>query len=251
MTIDIKTDKEIEIMKEGGSRLRAVVAALLKTIEAGMTTKKIDETAERLIIEAGGQPSFKKVKGYFWTTCVPINDQVVHTPPSDRRLKQGDLLTVDIGMYYKGYHTDFATTFVVDGKEEGEVKKFLDTGRLALKKAISVAKAGKKLGLVSEAIEKEVYGNGYFILKDLTGHGIGKTLHEEPYVFGFMERPVENTITMKPGLTIAIEVIYSTGTEEIAYERDNKWSITTKDRSLSACFEHTVAVTEKNSLVLT
>lgn len=251
MIIDLKNDKEIEIMKEGGSRLRSVVAALLKTIEAGMTTKKIDETAEKLIIGAGGQPSFKKVKGYFWTTCVPVNDQVVHTPPSDRRLKQGDLLTVDIGMYFKGYHTDFATTFVVGGKEEGKIKRFLDTGRSALKKAILSAKAGNRLGLISEAIEREIYGQGYFILKDLTGHGIGKTLHEEPYVFGFKERPIEKTIMMKPGLTIAIEVIYSMGTEEIAYEKDDKWSITTKDRSLSACFEHTVVVMEKNSLVLT
>lgn len=251
MKIDLKTEDEIEIMKEGGLRLKKVVGALLKKIEVGETTEKIDKLAEELIKKEGGEASFKKVKGYFWTTCLPINNQVVHTPPDNRRLKQGDLLTVDIGMYYKGYHTDFATTFVVGEEPNSEVKRFLDSGKKALDKAIGFAKSGNRLGQISEAIGKEIYGQGYFIMKELTGHGIGRTLHEDPFVFGYLERPIEKTLLIKPGLTIAIEVIYSVGTEEIAYEKESDWSITTKDGSLSACFEHTIAVNEKNSLVLT
>jgi methionyl aminopeptidase len=249
--INLKTDKEIEIMAEGGRRLRKVVSALLKSVEVGMTTKKIDDLAEKMIREQGGEPSFKKVRDYYWTTCLPINEQVVHTPPSSRVLKKGDVLTIDIGMYYKGYHTDYSTTFAIDGTDDREVIKFLETGKKALEKAIGKAKAGHHLGEISETIGNEIYGNGYFIMKELTGHGIGKELHMDPYVFGFRERPTEKTMIMKPGLTIAIEVIYSRGTEEIAYEKGKDWSIISADKSLTACFEHTVAIKEKETLVLT
>ncbi len=249
--IDYKTDEEIKIMAEGGAKLREVVKELLPKIKVGVTTKYIDQEAERLIREKGGEPSFKKVKNYYWTTCLPINEQVVHTPPSDRVLKNGDILTVDIGMYFKGYHTDYATTFVVGKTNNKEIINFLEVGKRTLKKAISQVRVGQRLGKVSEIIEDEITKAGYFILKDLTGHGIGKELHMEPYVFNFRERPTEKTLIIRPGLTIAIEVIYSMGTEEIAYEKDNDWSIISRDRSLTACFEHTIAVTEKQVLVLT
>ncbi|GIW64080.1 MAG: hypothetical protein KatS3mg092_0013 [Patescibacteria group bacterium] len=176
---------------------------------------------------------------------------MVHTPPSDRVLKNGDILTVDIGMYFKGYHTDYATTFVVGKTDNKEIINFLEVGKRTLKKAINQVRVGQRLGKVSETIEDEITKAGYFILKDLTGHGIGKKLHMEPYVFNFRERPTEKTLIIRPGLTIAIEVIYSMGTEEIAYEKDNDWSIISRDKSLTACFEHTIAVTEKQVLVLT
>ncbi len=248
--IDLKESQEIEIMKEGGQRLRKVVKALLNKIDVGITTKSIDEMAENLIKKQGGESSFKKVKGYFWTTCLTINEQAVHTPPSDRKLKSGDIFTLDIGMYFKGYHTDFATTIYVGGTPDRETERFLQTGKKALALAIEQAKVGNRLGDISAAIEKEIYGQGYFILKELTGHGIGKKLHEDPYVFGFKERPVEKTIKLQPGLVIAIEVIYSKGSENIAYEKNDNWSIVSADRSLSACFEHTVALTKKETLVL-
>ncbi len=238
-------------MAEGGERLRKVVKALLNKIDVGITTREINRIAEDLIKEQDGESSFNKVKGYSWSTCLPINEQVVHTPPSDRKLKQGDVLTVDIGMFFKGFHTDFATTFVVGGEPDGETSRFLETGKRALSKAIKQAKAGNRLGDISQAIEKEVYSQGYFIVKELTGHGIGRQLHEDPYVFGFQEKPIEKTLKIQPGLVIAIEVIYSKGSEEMAYEKDEDWSIISADRSLSACFEHTVAITEKQTLVLT
>lgn len=249
--IDFKSTEEINIMIDGGRRLRSVVRTLLNKIDIGITTKEIDFLAEKLIKKQGGESSFKRVKNYFWTTCLPINNQVVHTPPSDRRLKLGDVLTLDIGMYFKGYHTDFATTFFIGNKPSNKVNHFLETGKKALFEAIKQAKVGNRIGNISEAIEDEIKGQGYFIIKDLTGHGIGKELHTDPYVFGYRERPTENTLLIKPGLTIAIEVIYSMGTEKIKYEKNNNWSIISADGSLTACFEHTIAITEKKTLVLT
>lgn len=249
--INLKSEKEILIMKEGGKRLRAIVSKLKKLIKPGITTLAIDQEAEKLIKQYQGQPSFKKVKGYLFSTCLPINDQIVHTPPSNRVIKKGDILTLDIGFYYQGYHTDFAETWVIDKDNDAEIKKFLETGRNALKKAITRARAGGYLGEISQAIQEEIENNGYFVIKELTGHGIGKKLHEDPYVFGFINGPIEKTFKIKPGLTIAIEVIYSMGTEKMKREKNCRWSIVTEDGSLSACFEHTIAVLENKTLILT
>lgn len=249
--IHIKTEEEIEKMREGGSKLKNVVNELLPKIIPGVTTEQIDKEAERLIKKQGATPSFKEVKGYYWTTCLPINEQVVHTPPSKRIVKNGDVLTVDIGVYYKGYHTDWATTLIVGESKNSEIKKFLEAGKSTLKKAILQAKVGRRIGNISETIEKEIYSHGYFILKELTGHGIGKDLHEEPYIPSYMNRSVEKTPLIKAGMALAIEIIYSMGTEKIAYEEDNDWSIMTADRSMSACFEQTIAVTDNNSFILT
>lgn len=249
--IDLKTEEEIGIMIEGGKRLRKVVSNLTKEIREGITTEEIDRQAEQLIKEVGGESSFKRVQNYHWSTCLPVNEQVVHTPPSKRVLKAGDLLTIDIGMYFEGYHTDFATTIVVGSICDRKINHFLEVGRRTLKKAIMTIKPGERLGKVSALIEKEITKAGFYIIKELTGHGIGKKLHMEPFVFNYLDRPVEKTLIIKPGLTLAIEIIYSMGTEEIRYEDGNPWSIVTADKSLSACFEHTIAVTEKKVLVLT
>lgn len=249
--IDLKTDKEIRIMIEGGSRLKKVVSELLKYIKIGITTNQIDKKAEFLIKKYGGEPSFKKVNDYKWSTCLPLNEQVVHTPPSDRVLREGDVLTIDIGMYFKGYHTDYATTFVIGKSKDKSVDYFLEVGKRTLMRSIEKIRIGGYLGEISNTIQTEIEKEGFYVLKELTGHGIGKELHMDPYVFGFNERPIEKTLIIKPGLTIAIEVIYSMGTEKIVYEKDNRWSVITSDRSLSACFEHTVAVTKNKVLVLT
>lgn len=248
---NLKTQEEIEIMKEGGRRLRKVVSELMPAVTVGVTTGEIDKKAEYLILKYGGKPSFKKVPGYHWTTCLPVNEQIVHTPPSKRVLKNGDVVTVDIGMYYKGFHTDYADTVIVGEKRDKKTQHFLDVGKKALYKAIDQARVGNKLGHISRVIEKEIYGNGYKILKNLTGHGIGRDLHEDPYVFGFLDKPVEKTASIKSGLVIAIEVIYSMGAEDFKHESDDEWSVVTEDRSLSACFEHTVAVGDKKTMVLT
>lgn len=249
--IKIKTEEEISLMKEGGRRLRLVVQELKKKIKPGITTLFIDQEAEKLIKKFQGEPSFKKVKGYFFSTCLPINEQIVHTPPSKRVVKEGDVLTLDIGFYYQGYNTDFADTWIIGEKKDKEVKKFLEVGKNALYKAIDQAKAGNYLGQVSQAIQEEIEGNGYFIIKDLTGHGIGKKLHEDPYIFGYVNMPIDKTIKIRSGFTLAIEVIYSMGTEKMKREKNDAWSIVTEDGSLSACFEHTIAVLENKTLILT
>jgi methionyl aminopeptidase len=246
-----KTEEEIKIMSEGGKKLKQILERLIKFVKPGITTLAIENEAQRLIKEEKAEVSFDKVEGYQFATCLPVNEQIVHTPPSKRVLKKGDLLTIDIGLYYQGFHTDCAKTMVVGEEEKGEIKRFLDTGREALKKAIEKIKVGGYLGEVSKAIETIIKKNGYFVIKKLTGHGIGKDLHEDPFVFGFLDRPIEKTLKIKPGLVLAVEVIYSMGTEEMAFEKDNDWSIVTKDGSLSACFEKTVAVTKNGVLILT
>ncbi|MBI4004786.1 type I methionyl aminopeptidase [Candidatus Roizmanbacteria bacterium] len=249
--IHLKTPEEITIMQEGGKKLRTVVKGLLPKIRSGMTTNFIDIEAERLIRAQGAEPSFKRVPGYHWSTCMPINEQVVHTPPSSRILGEGDLVTLDIGVFYKGYHTDWATTVIIGRPLSNEHLHFLEVGKRALRKAIQNATAGKCIGNMSEAIQQEIYSEGYYILKELTGHGIGRELHEDPYVPGHLDRPVEKTPHIKPGLVLAIEVIYSIGTENMSYEKDNEWSIVTQDGSLAACFEETVAIQQNNSFILT
>lgn len=249
--IHLKTQQEIAAMKEGGAILRDVVKELIPTITVGMTTKSIDETAERLIRARGAEPSFQKVKGYYWTTCLPINEQAVHTIPSERKLVTGDVLTVDIGVYHKKLHTDYATTLVVGGQTDPKTHAFLQKGQDTLEAAIGKIHAGVRLGTIAQFIEQEITGAGYYILKELTGHGVGHALHEDPYVLNYLDRPIERTYQIQPGLTIAVEIIYSMGTEAIAYEPHDRWSIITRDRSLSACFERSIAVTEEKTFILT
>ncbi len=248
--IELKTPEEIRIMRTGGGRLKEVVKKLIPQIKEGMTTEAIDKNAGKLIAQAGGKPSFKTVPGYFWNTCLTVNEQVVHTPPSARILKEGDLVTLDIGMLYEGFHTDYAQTVVVGEKIDAKKRHFLEVGKAALVKAIKQARVGNRLGQISQAIEKEIYGHGFFVIRELTGHGIGRSLHEDPFVPGFLDRPLEKTPLIKRGLVIAIEVIYSMGTEDIVHEAGNEWSIVTADGSLSACFEHTVAISDDSTLIL-
>lgn len=249
--IKLKTDKEIAIMQEAGRRLRKVMRGLLPTVKPGITTKQIDQKAEELIVKLGGEPSFKRVKNYSWATCLPINEQIVHTPPSKRQLKNGDVLTIDIGFYLNGLHTDHAVTFIVGDKKDPNVKRFLEVGKRTLEKAIPKVKKGNYLGEVSKAIEEGIGKAGYHIVQELTGHGIGHELHEDPLVPGFLNGPVGKTLKIKPGLVIAVEVIYAMGTSRMKFEKGSDWSIVTKDGSLSACFEHTIAVTEEKALILT
>ena len=246
----LKSPKEIEIMKECGRMLTASVDELLPFIKPGITTLAIDEEAERLIVKNGAESSFKKVRGYKWSTCLPINEQAVHTPPSNRVVKDGDVLTLDIGAYYKGYHTDYATTCVVGSNTNPKVEHFLKTGRETLEKAIAQAVEGNRLGDIAKAMQEGIYGNGYFVLKDLTGHGIGHELHEDPFVPNYLDRPIEKTMKIQSGLVIAIEIIYSMGSEQIAFEKEGEWSIRTKDKSIAACYEHTVAILDKNTYIL-
>jgi len=249
--INYKTKQEIEIMRQGGEKLKNAVSKLIPFIRVGLTTEEIDKEAEHLLKREGVESSFKRVEGYFWTTCITLNDQVVHTPPSKRIIKSGDVITVDIGAYYKGFHTDYSTTFVIGEIADNSTKNFLSVGKKTLYKAIEKAKIGNRIGNISSTIQNEINKNGYFVMKQLTGHGVGRDLHEDPFIPGYLERPINKTPMLKDGLVIAIEVIYSLSTEEIKTEPGNKWSIVTADGSISACFEHTVAIIEETTVILT
>ncbi len=247
--IHYKTEQEIELMKEGGKRLKEVVRKLKTTIQIGVTTEQIDNKAEQLIVSMGGEPSFKRVTNYYWSTCLSINEQIVHTPPSKRVVKSGDVLKLDIGMFYKGFHTDYAETIAI-GEVNNEKKKFLEVGKATLEKAVERAQEGRYVGEISQVIEQEIRKNNYSIVKELTGHGVGRELHEDPYVPNYLDNPIEKTLQIRSGLTMAIEPIYSMGKGTMKYEGDDDWSIRTVDGSIAAQFEYTIAVTHKYGTII-
>lgn len=250
----IKPPQELLVMKEGGRKLASILTALLASSRQGVALKDIDLLAQKLIRAAGGTPSFQTVSGYKWATCLCINDVVVHGVPSAYTLAQGDLLTVDVGLLYKGLHTDTAWTKIIGDKKGDQREKkerFLDVGEEALWKAIAAAREGNRIGHISQQIHKTVKGAGYSVVRSLVGHGIGKKLHEDPQVPGFLSEPLERTVELKAGMTIAIEVIYAMGKHDVIYDTGDGWSIATKDGSLSSVFEHTIAITKDEPLVLT
>lgn len=244
-------------MADAGARLKKVMDELLPLVKSGITTNFIDKTAERLILKNGGKPSFKEVHGYKWTTCLPINEQIVHTPPSERIIKDGDLLTIDIGLFLKGFHTDFATSFIVgphfaQGAPRGkEIQKFLKVGSDTIYKAIKQVKIGNRIGDISKTIQDNIESAGYNLSDSLVGHGIGKILHEDPMVPGILDMSIANTPKIEKGLVIAVEIIYMMGARKVELEKNSQWSIKTTDNSLSACFEHTVAVADNEAIILT
>lgn len=243
----IKSASEIAIMKKGGDKLASILTALLEAAQPGVILKDIDDTAMKLISAAGGAPSFQTVSGYKWATCLCVNDVIVHGVPSRYALKAGDILTIDVGILYKGFHTDTAWTKVVGGK----TNKFLEVGEKALWKAIAEARGGQRIGHVSQAIQETVEKAGFSVISALVGHGVGESLHEAPQIPGFLDRSIDKTPQLVPGMTIAIEVIYAMGKRAVVYDTGDGWSIATKDGSLSAVFEHTIAITHKSPVILT
>jgi methionyl aminopeptidase len=193
------------------------------------------------------------VEGYKWATCLCVNEGVVHCIPTRRVLDAGDVLTVDIGLLYKGFHTDTASTVVVGGESEtgDRIRDFLTTGKDALYNAIKKAKPGNHIGHLSREIQTIIEGKGYHIVRTLVGHGVGRILHEEPQIPGYLKAEVNDTLVIKEGMTLAIEVIYGEGTGTVIYDNEDGWTISTKDGSISAVFEHSIAVTAKEPLILT
>ena len=258
----IKTEEEIRIMKKGGRILAWVMEETIKKAKPGITTKDLDKFAEKLIINQGVKPSFKMVKGYKWATCMCVNDCVVHGVPKQYRLKEGDILGIDIGVFYQEFHTDMARTLRVRTQNSirqladktqnyEEIDEFLRVGKLALNKAIRQAKIGNRVGHISKAIQNTVEGAGYSVVKTLVGHGVGRKLHEDPQIPGFLREKIKDSPLLKKGMTIAIEVIYNQGSNEIVLEKSDGWTIVTQDGSLAGLFEDTVAIVEKKPIILT
>jgi methionyl aminopeptidase len=245
-----KKPHELEKMIEGGKKLAEVKAHLKTMVKAGVTPLEIDREAERMIIASGGKPSFKMVPDYYWTTCININDGVVHGIPTDEPFKEGDLAKVDLGMYYKGFHTD--TSFMMPvGKVDGKTQDFIDIGREALKKAIAQAKPGNKISAISRAMEDVFTKRKVYPVYDLTGHGVGKRLHEAPAVPCLWEGPLEASEVIPVGATLAIEAIYTLGSPDLVVSSKDHWTIATKDGKIAGLFEETVAVTTNGPVVLT
>jgi methionyl aminopeptidase len=248
-----KTSEKLIAMREGGQKLARILEDLLARADRGVTLLFLEERAQKLIKDTGGSPSFQTVSGYTRATCLCVNEVVVHGVPSPYVLQEGDLLTIDVGLLYKGFHTDTAWTKIIgEGKAEGiEKEKFLKVGEEALWKAIKEARPGNRVGHISQTIQRIIEKAGYSIVKSLVGHGVGRQLHEEPQVPGFLRGDIAGTALLTPGMTIAVEVIYAQGDGRVIYENDDGWSIATRDQSLSAVFEHTIAITESEPIVLT
>ncbi len=249
--IDRKTPEEIAIMHEGGQKLGTVLGELIAMAAPGVLLTDIEKYAMKRIKEEGAEPSFPTVGGgYKWATCLCIDDEVVHCIPVARALKSGEVLTIDVGLIYKGFHTDTAWTVLV-GETTPETKHFLDVGEQTLWKAIAQAKIGNHIGDISTVAQQGVEGAGYSIIKSLVGHGVGRTLHEEPQVPNYLRGAIANTPEFIGGETIAVEIIYAVGGGSIVYCRDDGWTLGSRDRTLTAVFEHTVAITPDGPLILT
>lgn len=239
-------------MAEGGRLLGGILVMMKNEVRPGITTKELDQFAERKIIECGGSPSFKLPVaqgggGFLATSCISINDEVVHGVPSDRQVKEGDLVTLDIGMVYKGYHTDTAVTVAV-GAVAPEMRRMMRVCKKALKYAIKKGRAGNTVGDIGNTVERYVESQGFHVIYDLCGHGIGKTLHEDPQILNYGRRHKGPMI--KEGMVFCPEPMITNGNPELAVDKNNL-TYRIKDGSWAAHFEHTVAVFPDGAHILT
>lgn len=246
-----KNHAQIKVMQEGGKRLSWVLSQVLKEIKPQVALWQLDRLAETLIKKQGGRPSFKMVHNYHWATCININEGIVHGIPNEYCLKENDFVSIDIGMFYQGFHLDMAQTVKVQTSKQKLTKdNFLEIGEKALKKAIGMAKAGNRVGHISQAMEKEIKKAGFSPIEVLTGHGVGEKLHEEPQIPCFLAEKLEKTPLLENGMTLAVEVIYAQGKPDVVLANDG-WTIKTADGKLSGLFEETIVVRKDQPLILT
>jgi methionyl aminopeptidase len=247
--IQLKSQREIEIMARGGRILADTVKLMEQSVKPGMTTADLDKLAEEFIrSHEGAKPSFKGLYNFPASICSSINNEIVHGIPSRKRiLSEGDVVSIDVGVQYEGYHTDSATTVPV-GEISSESRRLLSVTREALDAGVQAARPGNHLGDIGAAVQQVVEAAGFSVVRDLVGHGIGTGFHEEPQVPNY-GKP-KRGIRLVPGLTIAIEPMVNIGKAGIRTMPD-KWTIVTVDGTRSAHFEHTVAITEEGPRVLT
>ncbi len=250
MVIPIKSGQEIESMRRAGRILAGVMVQLLAAAKPGVKTKELDTLAEKLIKKADAKPSFKMVDNYQWASCINLNDGLVHGIPNDYQIKAGDLVTLDLGVFYQGFHADMARTLRVQAQSSREKERFLEIGQEVLRKATAMARPGNRVGHISQIIQQIVEKAGYSVSRKFTGHGIGRSLHEEPKIPCFLEGSINKTPKLKANMTLAIEVIYSQGRPEVKVAQDG-WTASTADAKLGGLFEDTVLITETRPKVLT
>ncbi|CCQ93728.1 methionine aminopeptidase [[Clostridium] ultunense Esp] len=245
--IEIKTQAELEIMREAGRIVAKTHEVLAKVIEPGITTKELDAIADREIRKWGATPSFKGYNGYPASICTSVNEELVHGIPGHRKLKEGDVISLDIGAYYMGYHGDSAWTYPV-GKISEEDQKLLRVTEESLYKGLEQAKPGNRLTDISHAIQVYVEANGFSIVREYVGHGVGKNLHEDPQIPNY--GPPGHGPRLKPGMVMAIEPMVNAGERYVETLPDN-WTVITVDRRNCAHFEHTIVITEEGHEILT
>lgn len=247
MAVIIKNKKEIEFMREAGRILAIVHEELGKFIRPGISTKDIDRKGKEIIDSFHCIPSFLNYEGYPASICVSVNNEVVHgIPKKNRILAEGDIVSLDAGVIYKGYHSDAARTWAV-GKISPENQRLIDVTKQSFYEGIQFAKAGHHLHEISRAIQKYVEENGYSVVRDLVGHGVGANLHEDPQVPNF--KPMGRGILLQPGMTLAIEPMVNAGKKEVWW-LDDDWTVVTKDGSNSAHYENTIVITEGEPEIL-
>ena len=252
--IKLKTPQEIDLIVQGGKKLKKILQRLVKITKVGISLKEIEDRAWQAIEASGGKPAFAQVPDYQWATCINVNQGVVHGIPNQYRIKNGDIITIDLGLLYQGWNTDMSTTFqVTEGKSGSvsEVEKFLAVGRKALKESIAQAYSGQRFGHISQMMQKVIEKAGYTPIRSLTGHGIGRKLHEPPLIPCFLSGDLKSTPLIKTGMVFAIEVIYAMGSSETETDRGDNWTIRTKDGKIAAVFEKTIAIDDDGHLICT
>jgi methionyl aminopeptidase len=242
-----KSPSEIEIMRKSGKIASQALTSALLAAKPGVTALELDKIAEREIYKLGGDLSYKTVRGYKWATCITFNEEVVHGIPTDRVIKSGDIISIDLAVMYKGWHTDTAWSIIVEEEKTNEAK-FLSVGEEALGLGIKQAISGNTIGDISSAIQEKVEGSGYHVVRSLVGHGVGRKLHEEPEVPGYGK--AGTGLVLEEGVTIAIEVIYAKGTSDVSLASDG-WTYVSEDRSISGLFEMSVVVGKEKAELLT
>lgn len=245
--IPIKTEKDIEMLRKSGTILAKILKKIQELIKPGITTLEIDRLAEELIAKEGGFPAFKGYKKFPSALCTSINEEIVHGIPSTRRLQEGDIISLDLGINYAGFYADAAITLPI-GRVDYQKKKLIEVAKSALYEGIKQAKPENHLSDISYSIQNYVEKNGFSVVRQFVGHGIGYELHEEPEIPNF-GRPYQGPL-LRQGMVFAIEPMVNTGTWE-AEILDNGWTAVTKDGLASAHFEHTVAITKDGPQILT
>lgn len=248
MAVSIKSEKEIELMRVSCKNLSVMFDELEKIIKPGISTWEINKVGEEIIRDFGCIPNFKNYEGYPASICTSVNEVVVHGIPSKKRiLKEGDIISLDAGMIYKGYHSDAARTFAV-GEISKEARQLVDVTRQSFFEGIKFAKAGNHLYEISAAIGAYAEKFGYGVVRDLVGHGIGTSLHEDPQIPNFRQR--RRGLRLQAGMTLAIEPMINQGRADVVW-LDDDWTVVTEDGSLSAHYENTVLITEGEPEILT
>ena len=247
MAVTIKSAREIELMREAGRILALVHEELEKIIRPGISTKEIDRVCEELIRSYGCTPNFLNYQGYPGSVCVSVNEEVVHGIPTEQHIiKEGDIVSLDTGLIYQGYHSDAARTHAV-GEISEQAKQLIDVTRQSFFEGIKMAKAGNHLFDISNAIDTYIKPYGYGIVRDLVGHGIGTHLHEEPEIPNFAQK--RRGLRLQPGMTLAVEPMVNIGAPNVKWMKDG-WTVISADHSLSAHYENTILITEGEPEIL-